>query len=93
MSKLYLKNIQQEAGNTRVCLLIVYFKMRIYEGDLQVLVLGRKPGEYVVIDDKIKVAVIKSEDGHLRLAIDAPKEIKIKRGELYEEEQKLLNQI
>lgn len=48
------------------------------------LVLGRKPGEYIVIDDKIKVAVIRSEEGNLRLAIDAPREIKIVRGEVYE---------
>lgn len=48
------------------------------------LVLGRKPGEYIVIDNKIKVTVIKSEDGNLRLAIDAPREIEILRGEVYE---------
>lgn len=51
------------------------------------LVLGRKPGEYVVIGDNIKVKVVKSEDGHLRLAIDAPREVNIVRGEVYEEEQ------
>ncbi len=51
------------------------------------LVLGRKPGEYVVINDNIKVKVIKSEDGQLRLAIDAPREIPITRGELYEKQQ------
>lgn len=50
------------------------------------LVLGRKPGEYVVIDNKIKVKVVKSEDGHLRLAIDAPREIPIVRGEVYEKQ-------
>lgn len=50
------------------------------------LVLGRKPGEYVVIDNKIKVKVVKSEEGHLRLAIDAPREIPIVRGEVYEKQ-------
>jgi carbon storage regulator len=50
------------------------------------LVLGRKPGEYVVIDDKVIVKVVKSDEGHLRLAIDAPREVKIVRGELYEAE-------
>lgn len=52
------------------------------------LVIGRKPGEYVVIGDDIKVKVVKSEEGDLRLAIDAPKHVRIVRGELYEEEQK-----
>lgn len=54
------------------------------------LVLGRKPGEYVVInlnDVDVKIQVVKSDDGHLRLAIDAPREIKITRGEIWEEEQ------
>ena len=51
------------------------------------LVLGRKPGEYIVIDEKIKVKVVKSENGQLRLAIDAPKEMKIMRGEVWEKEQ------
>jgi carbon storage regulator len=47
-----------------------------------VLVLGRKPGEYVVINDTIRVQVVKTEEGQLRLAIDAPRHIKIVRGEL-----------
>jgi carbon storage regulator len=55
---------------------------------MEMLVIGRKPGEYVVINDNILVKVIKSEDGDLRLAIDAPKDITIVRGELYEKEQK-----
>lgn len=48
------------------------------------LVLGRKPGEYVIIGDNIMVKVIKSDEGDLRLAIDAPKDISIVRGEIYE---------
>ena len=50
------------------------------------LVIGRKPGEYVVIGENIKVKVVKSNDGDLRLAIDAPRDIKIMRGEIYEQE-------
>lgn len=46
------------------------------------LVLGRKPGEYIVINENIIVKVVKSEEGHLRLAIDAPPDITIIRGEL-----------
>lgn len=51
------------------------------------LVIGRKPGEYVMIGKDIMVKVVKSEDGDLRLAIDAPREVVIKRGEIYEQEQ------
>jgi len=48
------------------------------------LVLGRKPGEYVMIGKDIMVKVVKSDDGDLRLAINAPKSINIIRGEIYE---------
>jgi len=51
------------------------------------LVIGRKPGEYVMIGDDIMVKVVKSEDGDLRLAIDAPKHIPIVRSQLYEQQQ------
>ena len=47
------------------------------------LSLGRNPGEYVVIGEDIIIQVV-SIDGMLRLAIDAPKHIKIERGEYYE---------
>lgn len=53
------------------------------------LVLGRKPGEYIVIGDNIKVKVVKSDNGDLRLAVEAPKDVKITRGEVWEEQQKL----
>lgn len=48
------------------------------------LSLGRNPGEYLVINNNIVVQVV-SVDGDLRLAIDAPKQISIVRGEIYEE--------
>jgi carbon storage regulator len=53
---------------------------------LLMLVLGRKPGEYVMIGDNIKIMVVRSDEGDLRLAIEAPKDVSIKRGELLEEE-------
>ena len=49
------------------------------------LVIGRKPGEYIMIGDDIKVKVVKSDNGDLRLAVEAPRDIKITRGEIYEE--------
>lgn len=47
------------------------------------LSVGRNPGEYIVIGGNIVVEVV-AMDGCLRLAIDAPKEITIERGENYE---------
>lgn len=55
------------------------------------LVLGRKPGEYIVIGDNIKVKVIKSDNGDLRLAVEAPRDVKITRGEVWEQQQKVVN--
>ncbi|TCP21730.1 carbon storage regulator CsrA [Scopulibacillus darangshiensis] len=49
------------------------------------LVLGRKPGESIIINDDIKITVIKTEDNMLRLSIDAPKDVSIVREELLEE--------
>lgn len=49
------------------------------------LSLGRNPGEYVMIGDDIVIQVV-SMDGELRIAIDAPRELSIQRGEVYEKE-------
>lgn len=46
------------------------------------LVVGRKDGEGVIINGDIKVTVIKTVDGLVRLKIDAPKEYPIVREEL-----------
>lgn len=64
----------------------VYALLHVNQGGKNMLVLGRKPGQYVMIDQKIKVEVVKSKDGDLRLAIDAPKDISIIRGEIYEKQ-------
>lgn len=53
------------------------------------LVVGRKPGEYVMIGD-VMVKVVRSSSGDLRLAIDAPKSLAITRGELYESQKNSL---
>ncbi|MFZ5967027.1 MAG: carbon storage regulator [Bacillota bacterium] len=55
------------------------------------LVLGRKPGEYVMIDDHVMVKVVRSDDGDLRLAIEAPREVRILRGEVYEQQRLGIN--
>ena len=49
------------------------------------LLLGRNLGESIVIGDNIYITFVESDkNGHkFRLAIDAPKDVKIVRGELY----------
>ena len=46
------------------------------------LILRRKAGETLVIGDDIKVAVLDINEGSVRLAIEAPKQIPILRSEL-----------
>jgi carbon storage regulator len=45
------------------------------------LVLTRKLGERIVIDDRITVTVLEVRGNRIRLGIDAPNEIPIKRQE------------
>ena len=47
------------------------------------LVLTRKLGESIAIDDHIKVVVISIKGKQVRLGIQAPKETKIHREEVY----------
>lgn len=46
------------------------------------LVLGRKPGERIMIGADVEVVVCGVKDGQVRLGIEAPKEVPIRRGEL-----------
>ena len=48
------------------------------------LVLTRKIGEGIVIGDDVTVTVIETKGGNIRIGIDAPKNKKIYRQEVYE---------
>ena len=52
------------------------------------LVLTRKLGESIAIDDHIKIMVVQIKGKQVRLGIKAPKETKIHREEVYESIQK-----
>ncbi|UJF27085.1 carbon storage regulator CsrA [Planococcus sp. 107-1] len=47
------------------------------------LVLGRKKGESIVVDDNIEITVTAIEGDMVRLGINAPKHITIHRKEVY----------
>ena len=47
------------------------------------LVLTRKPRQQIMIGDDIVINVVEVQGENVRLAIDAPREIKIYRGEIY----------
>lgn len=48
------------------------------------LVLSRKTDEAIQIQDNIKIIVISIEGDRVKLGIEAPKEIKVNREEIYE---------
>ena len=47
------------------------------------LVLTRKPRQQIMIGDHIVVNVVEVQGDNVRIAIDAPREVKIYRGEIY----------
>jgi len=48
------------------------------------LVLTRKPGEGIIIGDDITIKIIEMKSGGVRIGIDAPKNTKIYRQEIYD---------
>ena len=48
------------------------------------LILRRKSGESLILNDNIKITVLESGADGVRLAIDAPKQVQILREELVE---------
>lgn len=49
------------------------------------LVVTRKKDESIRIGDNIEIKVIKIDDGSVKIAIEAPRDITILRSELYKE--------
>lgn len=48
------------------------------------LILTRKNDEEIIINSDIRIKIISITDGQVKIGIDAPKEIEILRGELYQ---------
>lgn len=46
------------------------------------LVLSRKESEELVISDEIRIRVLRIQGGTIRLGIEAPKDVSIRRAEL-----------
>ena len=52
------------------------------------LVVTRKKGESILIGDNIEISISSIENGSVKLAINAPKDVQILRKELYIEVEK-----
>lgn len=49
------------------------------------LVLSRKNGQKIIINDDIEITILESRFDHCKIAIKAPKEVKIYREEIYQQ--------
>ena len=48
------------------------------------LVMSRKVGERIVIADNIVVTVLESQQGRIRIGVDAPRTVAVHRQEVYD---------
>ena len=48
------------------------------------LVLTRKAGEGIIIGDDIKITIVELKGGGVRVGIDAPREMKVHRQEVFD---------
>jgi carbon storage regulator len=60
------------------------WKMRIRWRDRRMLVLNRKIGEVIVVNNNIRVIVVGIMGDKVRLGIDAPKEMTVHRKEVFD---------
>lgn len=49
------------------------------------LIITRKVGESLIIDDNIEITISKVYDGNVKIGIEAPKNISILRKEIYDQ--------
>ncbi len=56
--------------------------------EIKMLVLSRKKSETIKIPDDVTITIVRISDGTVRIGIDAPREVRIVRGELAEVEEK-----
>lgn len=48
------------------------------------LILSRKLNEEIVINSEIKIKILAISDNQIKIGIEAPQDVKILRGEIYE---------
>jgi carbon storage regulator len=47
------------------------------------LILSRRLGEAIVINDKVRILVLSTSGGTVRLGIEAPRDVEVHREEVY----------
>lgn len=49
------------------------------------LILSRKNGQKIIINDNIEITIVESKNDNCKISIEAPREIKIYREEVYKQ--------
>lgn len=49
------------------------------------LILSRKNGQKIIINDEIEITILESKNDNCKIAIKAPKDVKIYREEVYQQ--------
>lgn len=78
--------IRQPAGRFKSIVFNCVENAPIGKGDKEVLVLSRKNGESIEIGDGITITVVRIGPNAVRLGVIAPKDVRVLREELAEED-------
>ena len=62
---------------------VSYDYRQLFREEFTMLLLSRKQGESIRIADKIEVRVLEIRNGQVKLGIDGPRDVPIRRHELY----------
>ena len=54
----------------------------LLQREVAMLVLARKPNETILIGDDVRIVVVQIQAGRVRLGIEAPPEVRIRRNEI-----------
>lgn len=49
------------------------------------LILARKNGQKIIINDNIEITILESKNDNCKIAIEAPKDVKVYREEVYKQ--------
>jgi carbon storage regulator len=61
-----------------------WFSTNVFKED-NMLVLSRGESQVITIGDDIRITVVEIRSGHVRIGVDAPRELRVVRAELMEE--------
>ena len=68
--------------------LYIKFKGFRFYKEIEMLILTRRVGETLIINDNIKLTVLGVRGHQVRIGVDAPKDVSVHRQEIYEKIQK-----